>query len=56
MTGIADEAECLVHRHVPFDLITQIGTHSERHAQTVRDTLAAHGKSTPVYVRRRWYI
>jgi len=49
-------AECLVHLHVPFDLITQIGTHSERHAQTVRDTLAAHGKSTPVHVRPRWYI
>lgn len=49
-------AECLVHQHVPFDVITEIGTHGEPQAQAVRDTLARHGKGTPVNVRPRWYI
>lgn len=49
-------AECPVHQHVPLDVITEIGTHGEQQAQTVRDTLSRHGKTTPVNVRPHWYI
>lgn len=49
-------AECLVHSGVPFELFHQIGVHGEAQAATVRDVLAAHGRTTPVYVRSDWYF
>ncbi len=50
------QAECLVHPHVPWQVIEGIATKTERARAQVEHTLGTAGLSTPVIVSADWYF
>ena len=49
------QAEFLVHRHVPWELIRGIGVHDKGIAEQVRQIVAGADYQPRVVVRRNWY-
>lgn len=50
------QAECLVHPHVPWQVIEGIATKTERARAQAEHTLGTAGLSTPVIVSADWYF
>jgi hypothetical protein len=50
------QAECLVHPHVPWQVIEGIATKTERARAQVERLLGTAGQSTPVVVSAEWYF
>lgn len=50
------QAECLVHPLVPWQLIEEVATKSERTRAQVSHVLGTVRQPTPVVVRAHWYF
>lgn len=49
------QAEFLVHRRLPIELVYEIGVRTQANAVAVRRVLAAHDREITVVVRPNWY-
>jgi hypothetical protein len=49
------QAEFLVHRFCPWDVVTRIGVFNSAVRRRVDSILADHGMTTPTEVHERWY-
>lgn len=50
------QAEFLIHKSVPLELITMIGAYDDAKAQAVREILEEAGIELPVEVKPDWYF
>lgn len=50
------QAEFLIHKSVPLELITMIGTYDEAKAEAVREILEEAGIELPVEAKPDWYF